>query len=201
MSIPLWLDCDTGADDSFAIILAGHSPHINLLGISTVYGNNTVEMTTENTLRIANLSGLSDVKVYKGAARPIVKPLDITDGIKVHGESGLGQGIEIPLPRKSSEDDSAIYHIYNHLSKSKEKVTICATGTLTNIALLLMSFPDVTEKIDKLIVMGGALEKGNITPHAEYNIFTDAESASIVFRSSLNVRFYSFFHVINDRWF
>ena len=112
MQKDIWLDCDTGNDDAFAIILAGHNEKVNLIGISTVFGNNTVDKTTLNTLKITCISGLSHVKVHKGAGKPILRPLGISEGIEVHGEEGLGKGVHIPEPSYTHEKGSTLFNIY-----------------------------------------------------------------------------------------
>jgi inosine-uridine nucleoside N-ribohydrolase len=166
-----------------AIILAGHNAKINLLGVSTVAGNQLIDKVTRNTLDILEVSGL-DVDVVQGAAAPIfsTKVLQVAD---VHGESGLGA--KLPRSPKSVVVANAIAHIYERIKNHPEKVTIIATGPLTNIALLLQTFPDIREYIEQIVFMGGAIGLGNQSPAAEFNIFTDPDAAHIVFHSKVKV--------------
>ena len=143
MNKKVWLDCDTGNDDAFAIILAGFNPKIDLIGISTVFGNNSVDTTAKNSCKIVSLAGLPKVEVYKGASRPLLRPADLKEGMMFHGEHGLGKGVFVPEPDYEAEKESAIVKMYNTFKNSSEKIHICATGALTNIALLFSTFPDV----------------------------------------------------------
>ena len=189
MKTNLWLDCDTGNDDAFAIILAGHNPKLNLLGISTVFGNSTVHNTTKNTLKINAISGLSHIKVFKGAQRPLLRPLNVSAGQGVHGESGIGNGLTLPEAKSVEQQMNAVQGMYASFKKMKNKGIIAATGALTNIALLIHTFPEILEKIEKIIIMGGGVIKGNVTEHAEYNFYQDPEAASIVFNSNVKVKY------------
>ena len=144
----VWLDFDTGSDDVFAIILAGNHEQINLIGISTVFGNTSVEKTTLNTLKITSMSGIRHIKVYKGASKAILRPLESLGGEKIHGEEGLGKGIYLPDPTYTHEEGPFLYNIFQAIKNNRNKVNICATGALTNIALLINAFPDVTMNIE-----------------------------------------------------
>lgn len=182
--IPVWLDCDPGHDDMMAIILAGHNENIHLLGISTVCGNQTVEKTTLNALRTLELAGIPNVPVVKGASEGLCRPSKACP--EIHGETGLG-GFELPEPKQKAENENCILKMFNTISKFKEKVTLVGTAQLTNIALLLKSFPEVKSNISQIVIMGGAIGCGNMRPAAEWNIECDPEAALIVINSGLKI--------------
>ena len=183
--IPIWLDCDPGHDDAMAIILAGYNPKINLLGISTVAGNQVINKVTQNALSILELAGLNHIDVLKGSASPLLRFLDHFKEV-IHGESGL-DGAQLPISPKQPLEKNAIIHIYETLTKHIGKVTLVATGMLTNVALLLKTFPDVKNNLEEIVLMGGAMTIGNVTPAAEFNIWLDPEAADIVFNCGLMV--------------
>ncbi len=185
----IWLDCDPGNDDTFAIILAANHPSINLLGISTAAGNASAEHTSKNACKILHAAGIDGVDVVKGSDEPlcgiaIYKKNATTE--EVHGSTGLGTN-EFPDPPLKPIKKNAILHMYESIMKSPTKVKLVGTGALTNYALLLKVFPDVKENIDEIVFMGGAADFGNITPCAEFNIFCDPEAADIVCNSGLKI--------------
>eukprot|EP01080_Neovahlkampfia_damariscottae_P008394 gene8394-219_t len=180
----VWLDCDPGHDDAMAIILAGHNDKIELLGISTVCGNQTVEKTTLNALKTCHVSGLDHIDVVKGQHQPLVAKVKICP--EIHGESGL-DGPEFPKVERKPVDEKAVNYMYKVISKQKQKVHIVATAQLTNIALLLSIYPEVKSNIDTIVFMGGAIGMGNTSPGAEFNIECDPEAAKIVMESGLNI--------------
>jgi len=183
--IPCWIDCDPGHDDFSAIILAGHSPKLRLLGISTVFGNQSVEKTTENALKCIEVSGLKHLEVVSGASKPLVKEAKLCP--EIHGETGL-DGATFPPLSKRPLSENAILHIFQTIKRQHpKKVTIIATAVLTNIALLLSTFPDVKDHINQIVLMGGAIGAGNMSAAAEFNIEGDAEAAIIVFESGVPV--------------
>ncbi|KAI8322199.1 inosine-uridine preferring nucleoside hydrolase family protein [Martensiomyces pterosporus] len=184
--IPVWLDCDVGHDDAMAIILAAYHPQIELLGISSVSGNASVDNTTANTLRILKAAGIDDVKVYKGAAKPLVKPAKYASDI--HGPTGLDGTILLPDPdydRYFVNDVNAVNAMHKAIMGSEQPVTVAAVGPLTNVALLVSTYPEVVPRIRTLAIMGGAIGIGNVTAAAEFNIFCDPEAAQIVFNSGI----------------
>ncbi len=184
MSIPIILDCDPGHDDAIAILLALASPEVTLLGISTVAGNTTVEKTTANALRVLELVGRTDVPVAKGAARPLKRPLDVAE--HVHGLSGM-DGPTLPDAVTRPIAESAVDAIAGWISASERPVTLVPTGPLTNIAQFLDAHPSLSSRIERVVLMGGAVGLGNITPAAEFNIWVDPEAAAAVFSSPLDV--------------
>ena len=169
--IPIILDCDPGHDDAIALLLALASPELELLGVTTVHGNQTLEKTTANALRVLELAGRADIPVAAGAARPLVREPQIA--AHVHGDSGL-DGPALPPPSHRAIGQPAVDFIVEQLVSSPRPVTLVPTGPLTNIAQVLE-------------VTGGAIAEGNVTPAAEFNIWVDPEAADLVFRSGLEV--------------
>jgi inosine-uridine nucleoside N-ribohydrolase len=182
--VPLLLDCDPGHDDAVAILLALATPHLRLLGITTVAGNAPLERVTENALRVLALANRPDVPVAPGAAAALNGQLHTAP--HVHGESGL-EGPALPPPLSEALDEPAVDFLARTLREHPERVTLVPTGPLTNIARLIADHPDVTARIAGICLMGGAIGEGNITPAAEFNIWADPEAADIVFRSGLPV--------------
>lgn len=180
---PVILDCDPGHDDAIAMILAAASPELRILGITTVAGNQTIEKTTRNALRMATFLGLR-VPVGRGAARPLCRPLIIAP--EVHGVTGL-DGPELPEPAYREEALPAAELLASLIldQPEDEPVTLICTGALTNIALLLNLHPEVVGRIERISIMGGGLSGGNWTPAAEFNILVDPEAADRVFRSGI----------------
>ncbi len=176
------LDCDPGHDDAIALLLALASPEVQLLGVTTVAGNQTLEKTTANAIRVLDHVGRSDVPVAAGAARPLVRELSVA--AEVHGETGL-DGPELPPPSRAPAPEHAIEWIAHTLSAKTDPVTLVATGPLTNVALLLARYPEVATRIERIVLMGGAYGEGNVTPAAEFNIWVDPEAAHRVFTSGV----------------
>jgi inosine-uridine nucleoside N-ribohydrolase len=178
------LDCDPGHDDAIAILLALASPEVRLLGITTVSGNQTLEKTTANAIRVLDHVGRDDVPVAAGADRPLVRERHVA--ADVHGETGL-DGPELPPPAREPDRAHAIDWIARQLLENPRPVTLVPTGPLTNMALLLARYPELTERIEAIVLMGGAIGEGNTTPAAEFNIWADPEAAHRVFASGLAV--------------
>jgi inosine-uridine nucleoside N-ribohydrolase len=182
--IDIILDCDPGHDDAIALLLALGSPEVNLLGVTTVAGNQTLEKTTANAIRVLDHVGRPDVPVAAGAPRPLVRERKVAD--HVHGESGL-DGPDLPPPSREPDPAHAIDWIANALKQTDHPITLVPTGPLTNIALFLARYPDLTHNVERIVLMGGAYGEGNITPAAEFNIWADPEAAHRVFSSGLDV--------------
>jgi inosine-uridine nucleoside N-ribohydrolase len=178
------LDCDPGHDDAIALMLALASPEIELLGVTTVSGNHTLERTTANAIRVLDHFRRDDVPVAAGAQRPLVR--ERHSAAHVHGETGL-DGPQLPPPARAPEPEHAIDWIARTLSSETSPVTLVPTGPLTNVALLLSRYPELEARIQRLVLMGGALAEGNVTPAAEFNIWADPEAAQRVFSSGLDV--------------
>jgi inosine-uridine nucleoside N-ribohydrolase len=179
---PILLDCDPGHDDAIALLLALASPEVELLGVTTTYGNQTLEKTTANVLRVLELVGRGDVPVASGAAAPLVRPLTVA--AHVHGESGL-DGPVLPPPSLRPADVPAVELFRDRITSSGRPVTLVATGPLTNVALLLSEHG--SEGLERIVLMGGAIAEGNMTPAAEFNIWADPEAAQQVFHAGLDV--------------
>ncbi|HEX2044575.1 MAG TPA: nucleoside hydrolase [Gaiellaceae bacterium] len=184
MSTPVLLDCDPGHDDAIALLLALASPELDLLGVTTVAGNQTLEKTTANALRVLEFVGRGDVPVAAGADRPLARDLFVA--AYVHGESGL-DGPALPPPRGAPVAEHAVDFLAERLAGAVAPVTLVPTGPLTNVALLLARHPAAAEGIGRIVLMGGSIAEGNVTPAAEFNIWWDPEAARRVFRSGLDV--------------
>ncbi|MDE8332147.1 nucleoside hydrolase [Erysipelothrix rhusiopathiae] len=178
------IDCDPGHDDAMAIMWALASPELDILGITTVAGNQTLSKVTENTLRILTLLGHHEIPVAVGMSQPLVRNLEI-GGELVHGDSGL-EGPELPERGFDPIKEDAVSFIIRTLEASKEPITLVPLGPLTNIALVLRMRPDLMDKIELIALMGGGTV-GNYTPAAEYNIWADAEAAKVVFNSEIEI--------------
>ena len=182
MPIPIILDCDPGHDDAIALLLALGSSELELLGVTTTYGNQTLEKTTANALRVLELAGRADVPVACGAAEPLER--EVVVAAHVHGESGL-DGPTLPPPSAEPISTDAVAWIADAIGRSPSPVTLIPTGPLTNIAAYLRAHG--TAGIDRIVLMGGAIAEGNMTPAAEFNIWADPEAAQIVFDAELDV--------------
>jgi inosine-uridine nucleoside N-ribohydrolase len=179
VSVPIILDCDPGHDDAIALLLALASPEVDLLGVTTVHGNQTLDKTTENALRVLELAGRSDVAVARGADRPLVRELHVA--AHVHGDSGL-DGPELPHATTEPVEQPAIDFIAERIVPGTVLVPV---GPLTNIALYLDAHG--TANVERIVLMGGAIAEGNMTPAAEFNIWADPEAAQRVFHAGVPV--------------
>ncbi|PZG13955.1 nucleoside hydrolase [Nonomuraea aridisoli] len=182
MRTPLILDCDPGHDDVFAIWLAAADPALDLRAITTVGGNGRLSHTTYNARVVTELAGIAGVPISAGAESPLVRLL--TPAEAIHGDNALG-GPELPAPAREADPRTAIELIRDTLDASAEPVTIVATGPLTNIAMFVRLHPDRLSRIERVVWMGGSTGRGNITPYAEFNSWTDPEAAAIVLGSGL----------------
>jgi pyrimidine-specific ribonucleoside hydrolase len=181
VTIPIVIDCDPGHDDAFAIMLAVASPEVELRAVTTVAGNQTLDKTTANALKVLELIGRPDIPVAAGADKPLTRAL--RTAADVHGESGL-DGPDLPDPTTSVVDADAVELLNESIEPG---VVLVPTGPLTNVALLLQRHPDVKERLERIVWMGGAASEGNITPAAEFNAFVDPEAAAFVFGSEIPV--------------
>lgn len=181
------IDCDPGHDDAIALLLASRAEDIKILGVTTVAGNSELENTTRNARKILDYADVFDVPVYAGCKTPLMRSLYRLTGAIIHGADGLG-GPNIPAPVTPIEKEHGVDYIIRALRESDEKVILVPTGPLTNIAMAFIKAPDIKEKIEKIVIMGGAVvDPGNITSAAEFNIFVDPEAAKIVFSSGCNI--------------
>ncbi|HEY7003958.1 MAG TPA: nucleoside hydrolase [Gaiellaceae bacterium] len=182
--IPVLIDCDPGQDDALALLLALASPELEVLGVTTVAGNQTVDKTTANALRVLGLAGRMDIRVAAGAERPLVGELVVASD--AHGETGL-DGPSLPPASTEPAEEHAADFLAAHLLAAPRPVTLVALGPLTNVALLLAAHPDAAARIERVVLMGGAVWEGNQTPSAEFNIWIDPEAAARLFESGLDM--------------
>lgn len=179
--IPVIIDCDPGCDDTAALLLAFRCPELDIRAITTVSGNVSLDKTTYNALRVAEVIG-TDVRISPGADRPLIR--EAVYAPHVHGEDGL-LGIDLPAPGKKASFYKAWDAIYEEAVAQKGQLEIIALGPLTNIAIALAANHDLAGMIKRIVIMGGAAQGGNVTPCAEFNIYVDPEAASMVFRSGI----------------
>ena len=175
---PIVLDCDPGHDDAIALLLALASPELELRGVTTVAGNQTLEKTTANAIRVLEFVDRTDVPVAAGADRPLVREPFVA--AHVHGETGL-DGPALP----PAAGEAVPQHAVDFLAEHVHGATLVAVGPLTNVALLLALHPDAAPK--RIVLMGGAIAEGNVTPAAEFNIWADPEAARRVFASGVDL--------------
>ena len=180
------LDTDPGVDDAMAIFFALASSELEIVGLTTVFGNADIKTTTKNALALLEIADRKEIPVVSGANKPIDSPYP-GPVPHVHGENGLGNAT-IP-PVSGSPLSSAVSEwMYQQVCENPGEITILAVGPLTNLALALMKYPDLPGLVDKIVVMGGnALVPGNATPAAEANMFNDPEAADLVFGASWHV--------------
>ena len=183
----IFLDVDTGVDDALALLLAARSPQLNVKGVTCVAGNVPIEKVVRNTLDILNVAGASQIPVARGMEFPLVEKM--FNAAEIHGKNGLG-GIEIAQSASEPLSVHAVEFLRRELTDVSEPITIVALGPLTNIATLIRAYPEVVSKIDEIVVMGGAIGPGNVTPTAEFNIRQDPEAADIVFGSGIPILLY-----------
>ena len=173
------LDCDPGHDDAVAITLAANSDKIDLLGITVVAGNQTLEKTQINARNVCQWLGV-DVPVYAGCGQPMVREKMIAGDI--HGETGLDGPVFPPLT-KELEKEHAVDFIVKTLMESDGDITMVTTGPMTNLAMAMRMEPAIIPKIKQIVLMGGAYTNGNVTPAAEFNIIADADASYVCFTS------------------
>jgi inosine-uridine nucleoside N-ribohydrolase len=175
---PILIDCDPGHDDAIALLLALSSPEVEVVGVTTVAGNQTLEKTTANAIRVLDFAGRDDIPVAVGAERPLVREPFVA--AYVHGETGL-DGPDLPPPQRAPLEQHAVDFLAEHVAGT----TLVPIGPLTNVALLLARYPEVRAK--RIVLMGGAIGLGNVIPAAEFNIWADPEAAARVFASGLEI--------------
>jgi inosine-uridine nucleoside N-ribohydrolase len=180
MPTPVIIDCDPGHDDAMALLLALGSPEVELAAVTTVAGNQTLDKVTANAIRVLDIVGADAIPVAAGADRPLVHPARVAS--EVHGETGL-DGPKLEPPSREPEPVHAVELIAAKLRERPH--TLVAVGPLTNVALLLALHPELAERIERIVLMGGAIAEGNVTPAAEFNIWCDPEAAHRVFGSGV----------------
>lgn len=178
------LDCDPGHDDAMAILLAARCPAIDLLAITTVAGNQTLEKTTLNARRVCSVAGITDVPIAAGCEKPMVRPQIVAEDI--HGESGL-DGPRFGEPTVPLDPRHGVDLIIELLLDSAGDITLVPVGPLTNVAMAMRREPRIVPKVRYIALMGGAVGLGNRTPAAEFNILADAEAARVVWESGVPI--------------
>jgi inosine-uridine nucleoside N-ribohydrolase len=172
------IDCDPGHDDAIALLLALASPELEVVGVTTVAGNQTLEKTSANAIRVLDFVGRDDIQVAAGADRPLLREPFVA--AYVHGETGL-DGPDLPPPQRHPVEDHAVDFLADRVSGT----TLVAVGPLTNVALLFARYPEA--RPERLVIMGGSIGLGNVTPAAEFNVWADPEAAARVFAEGLDL--------------
>lgn len=181
--IPIIYDGDPGHDDAIAMLMAKASGNLDVLAVTTCCGNQTIEKTTYNAQRVCTLIGLN-VPIGMGQAHPLFsKPMTAPN---IHGQSGL-DGPKLPEPEVGLSPLRAVELMAKTLREAERPVTVVSTGPLTNTAALLLTHPELKNKIERISLMGGGVAHGNWTPAAEFNILVDPEAADIVFSSGVPI--------------
>ncbi|MDX8335175.1 nucleoside hydrolase [Candidatus Cetobacterium colombiensis] len=177
------IDCDPGCDDTIALLLAFGNEVLDIKGVTVSAGNVHINNTTENTRKLVG-AFKPEIKIAKGCEKPLFK--EIVTAPEVHGESGIGC-VVLPENHKKIEELNAVEFLAKTLKESDEKIDIVITGPMTNLAVFLMTYPELKCKINKFIIMGGSSIGGNVTPSAEFNIYVDPEAADIIFKSGIDI--------------
>jgi uridine nucleosidase len=181
MTRKIIIDTDPGVDDAMAILLALRSPEVEVIGLTSVFGNTRTEITAQNALRILELEGNGAIPVAQGADRPLVKALGELGGTRVHGEDGLGN-THLPAPRSALRSESAAEFIIQSVLANPGEITLAPLGPLTNLGLALRLEPRIVGLVREVVLMGGsAFAGGNVSPVAEANIANDPHAAQMVF--------------------
>ena len=182
--IPIVMDCDPGTDDALAMLMVHGAENIDLRAITTVAGNLNRETTAQNALNIAEYFDIP-APVAKGSY-PIMKKFEALD-TSIMGAGGLGNAV-LPKAQREFSPYNSIELLHREIQKAPGEIVILATGPLTNVALLLSVYLEDRELIKEIVIMGGAVYHGNHTPRTEFNIYTDAEAAKIVFQSGIPIK-------------
>ena len=187
MPRPILLDVDTGTDDALAILYAVRHRDLDVLGISCVAGNSSVEQVVTNTLKVLDAADAPYIPVARGAAHPMVEPTH--PDAAFHGIDGLG-GVMLPDPARSPSGGTAVEMLYRQITASSEPVTLVGLAPQTNLAMLLTLYPEVTANIERIVFMGGSASVGNVTAVAEFNVWQDPEAATCVIDSPVPATMY-----------
>ena len=181
------LDLDTGVDDALAIAYALADPEVDLIGIVSSYGNNLLDVCAENSLKLLELLGHTDIPVFKGLPHSCTTDhFDVMQVSKdIHGDNGIGD-VELPTPSRALEEQSGVDFYIEAAHKYGKDLIIIPTGPMTNLAAALKKDPEIADLIGNVTFMGGALTvEGNVTPVAEANINQDPKAADEVMKSNL----------------
>lgn len=178
----VFIDCDPGADDALALLWAHHLKEVEIIGLSTVVGNMDIETVTRNAGLLMSYLQLS-IPLFQGASQPLIKKHHPST---VHGTDGLGGARSLfQKPPQLPDPINGLLGMRNFLLKEEKPRPLLALGPLTNIALLIKTFPEVSSRISRVYVMGGALKEGNVTIHSEFNFYVDPEAAQILLQSQI----------------
>lgn len=181
---PIIIDCDPGVDDAIALLLAFASPELEILGITTVAGNVPLALTQKNARQICELAHRTQIPVYAGCPRPILRSLATAE--EVHGTTGLF-GVDLPEPALPLQSQHGVDFLIETVMTADRPVTLATLGPLTNLAVALIKAPQIAKNIAEVVAMGGAVTHGNITPSAEFNLYVDPHAAEVVFSSGMAV--------------
>ncbi|MCD8037052.1 MAG: nucleoside hydrolase, partial [Clostridiales bacterium] len=178
--IPVFIDCDPGADDSIALLLAAKMPNVDIVGIGTTCGNVEGEKTYHNGRKIAALAGL-DVPVYRGADQPLMR--ELVTAKYAHGQDGLrGLSSTLAEPEGNETNEKPWDALYREAKAHAGELVLVAVGPMTNVAIALAKYKELPSLLNKIVIMGGSVSWGNITPAAEFNIYADPEAAEMLFK-------------------
>ncbi len=182
---PIIIDCDPGADDAIALLLALASPQqLDVLGVTTVAGNVSLALTQRNARCICELAGRPDLPVYAGCPRPLLRSLITAE--EVHGKTGL-DGITLADPQMPLQPAHAVDFLIDTLMDSPGGISVAALGPLTNLAVAIVKQPKICQRIQEIVIMGGAITQGNVTPSAEFNFYVDPHAAHVVLASGIPI--------------
>ncbi len=185
MAEKIILDSDPGHDDAVAILLAVGSPEIDLLGVTTVGGNQSLDKVTYNARAVLEEAGATSIPVHAGCDRPILRPME--NAASIHGQTGL-DGVDLPKPTRPLDEGHAVnWLIDTIMSNDPKTITLVPTGPLTNIAMAVRMEPRIVDRVKRVVLMGGAVHDGNWSPCAEFNVKIDPEAAKIVFNEPWDV--------------
>lgn len=186
--VPILLDVDTGIDDALALLYLLGEPRAKLLGITAMEGSVPLAQVARNTLAILRLCGREDIPVALGAQKPLLGRFSPSGKVSIHGENGLGN-VSILDPVRRPEPCRAVELMARLIEESPERVTVVAVAAMTNLATFLLCYPHLKEKIEQLVLMGGAAWcRGNFSPVAEANIGRDPEAAQVVFSAGIPIK-------------
>lgn len=175
------IDTDPGIDDAVAILLAlTAKDKLDVLALTTVNGNVGVEQVTKNAFKILDVAGRTDIPVYRGNGKPLMRENDHCE--EFHGDDGLGN-LNVPDIEREPENESAVDFLIRKVREEKGEITLVPIGPLTNIAEAVQRDPEFVKNVKEIVIMGGAEHGGNMSPHAEFNFWTDPEAAKIVFEA------------------
>lgn len=180
----IMIDCDPGVDDAIALLLALAAPELEIVGITTVAGNVPLALTAANARKICELAGRDDMGVYAGCPRPLLRSLHTAED--VHGKTGL-EGVTLPEPTLPLQPQHGVQFLVDTLLRAEQPITLATLGPLTNVAIALIQAPAIATHIREIVMMGGAITQGNVTPAAEFNIYVDPHAAQVVFSSGIPI--------------